>query len=123
MSDWLIDSKWPPRIMLAATILFWFWGLLDSTMLGFVVALAIITWGMYESKAAERRRTAPERARRSTRELELRLLGEMGAENYLRRILIGDFRQIVAKEKARAYIERELSNREIYDQLTGPRFR
>lgn len=64
-------------------------------------------WTRFEAREAERRRTAPERARRRLRDLEHRMLVQAGAEQLLRRMLIEDLRQVKAKREAYEQIRTE----------------
>lgn len=69
-----------------------------------VIAAALIWWQWFENREDERRRTAPERARRATRNFELDCLAQMQAEDWLRRVLIADLKQHIAREQARRYL-------------------
>lgn len=72
-----------------------------ADLLPFVVLLLCGGWWIYfEERDAERRRTAPERARRSRRDLEHAFLVQVDAEQLLRRMLIEDLRQVAAKRWA-----------------------
>lgn len=71
---------------------------------GLLIGIVIMLWLWQDSRDAERRRTQPERIRKSMRDWEIDYLAAIEAEDHLRRILIGDLKAIVAKEKAKAYL-------------------
>jgi hypothetical protein len=78
--------------------------MIDALPVLFLAAIFAL-WGWAEHRDAERRRTAPARAARARRELEIDFFARMSdGEQILRLLLLADLREVKAREDARAYL-------------------
>jgi hypothetical protein len=75
-----------------------------------IIAAWMVWWMRHEERELERRRTAPERARRARRSMELDYMGGCAAagdhcaERYLQETLIADLRALRDRRWAQEYL-------------------